>query len=189
MSSIPSEPFILTHEHKRVVIRLSSTRKLHLPRFSATSGKSFAGLETLFPGQTDLALTNVQTEGSSCEDSSWTVLFPNSFSYGVLANIGSGAVPGQLRGAGSGRFREGSGAGSERQVPGGSGKVPGQVPNDRFREVPGSFRGRLRTTGSGKVPGQTGSGKVPGQVLNDRFRAGSEPRSEPWVPGRFRGRF
>eukprot|EP00434_Breviolum_minutum_P031541 symbB.v1.2.027890.t1/scaffold2895.1/size67727/2 len=36
--------------------------------FSATSGKSFAGLETLFPGQTDLALTNVQTEGSSCED-------------------------------------------------------------------------------------------------------------------------
>ena len=35
-----------------------------------------------------------------------------------------------------------------------------------------------------------GSGKfrrVAGQVLNDRFRAGSEPRSEPRVPGRFRG--
>ena len=45
------------------------------------------------------------------------------------------------------RFREGSGAGSEREV-------PGQVPNVRFREgsgagsereVPGRFRGRLRT--------------------------------------------
>jgi len=31
---------------------------------SATSGKSLAGLETWFPGQTDLALTNVQSEGS-----------------------------------------------------------------------------------------------------------------------------
>ena len=52
--------------------------------------------------------------------------FPNSFSYGVFANIGSGAVPGRLPG---GRFREGSGAGSEPPVPGhGSGKVPGQVP-------------------------------------------------------------
>ena len=75
MSSRPSEAFILTHARKRVVIWLSSVRKLHLPRFSATSGKSFAGLETLFPGQTDLALTNVQTEGSSCEDSPWKVLF------------------------------------------------------------------------------------------------------------------
>lgn len=34
---------------------------------SATSGKSLAGLETWFPGQTDLALTNVQSEGS-CQD-------------------------------------------------------------------------------------------------------------------------
>ena len=120
------------------------------------------------------------------------VFFPNSFSYGVFANIGSGAVPGRLPG----------------QVPGGSGKVPGQVPNHRFREgsgagsesrvpgrlrgsgaerqVPGRFRGRLRTTGSGKVPGSerqvpgrfrvrarfrtTGSRKVPGQVPNHGFR-------------------
>ena len=62
--------------------------------------------------------------------------FPNSFSYGVFANIGSGAVPGRPAG----------------QVPGGSGKVPGQVPNHGFREgsgagseprVPGRFWGRL----------------------------------------------
>ena len=111
--------------------------------------------------------------------------FPNSFSYGVLANIGSGAgsgagsgkVPGQVPGRFRGRFREGSGAGSGKvpeQVPGrfrsrfregsgaGSGKVPGQVPG----QVPGRFRGRFRE-GS-----RAGSGKVPGQV-----------------PGRFRGRF
>ena len=98
--------------------------------------------------------------------------FPNSFSYGVFANIGSGAASGG-------------------QVPGGSGKVPGQVPNHAFREgsgagserqVPGRLRGRFRTTGSGaaseprseRVPGSSG---VPGQVLNDRFR------------GRFRTRF
>ena len=36
-------------------------------------------------------------------------LFPNSFSYGVFANIGSGAVPGRLPNHG---FREGSGTGS-----------------------------------------------------------------------------
>ncbi|CAK8990489.1 unnamed protein product [Durusdinium trenchii] len=35
---------------------------------AATSGQSLAGLETFFPGQTDLALTNVQSEGSGCED-------------------------------------------------------------------------------------------------------------------------
>ena len=105
-------------------------------------------------------------------------VFPNSFSYGVFANIGSGAVPG-------GRFREVLG---RFRI-----TVPGEVPNDRLQEgcgagseprseprVPGRFRGRFRTTGSGKVPGR---------VLNDRFRAGSEPRSEPRVPGRFRGRF
>ena len=60
-------------------------------------------------------------------------LFPNSFSYGVFANIGSGAVPGRR-----------------------SGKVPGQVPNDSGK-VPGQFfepRSEPRTTGSRKVPGQ-----------------------------------
>ena len=41
-------------------------------------------------------------------------LFPNSFSYGVFANIGSGAVPGRLPNHG---FREGSGEGSEPRVP------------------------------------------------------------------------
>ena len=38
-----------------------------------------------------------------------TLFFPNSFSYGVFANIGSGAVPGGLPNHG---FREGSGTGS-----------------------------------------------------------------------------
>ena len=33
-------------------------------RLSATSGKSLAGLETFIPGQTDLALTNVRSEGA-----------------------------------------------------------------------------------------------------------------------------
>ena len=135
-------------------------------------------------------------------------LFPNSFSYGVLANIGSGAVPGRLRGAGSGRFREGSGAGSERQVPGGSGagserqvpggsgKLPGQAPNDRFREGSGAdgFREGSGAGSERQVPGRfrttfrtTGSGKVPGQVLIQEFRevsgAGSEPRVSGQVPG------
>ena len=55
------------------------------------------------------------------------LFFPNNFRYGVLINIGSGAVPGRLP---NDAFREGSGA-----VPGqGSG---GQV---RFKEVPGGFR-------------------------------------------------
>ena len=36
-------------------------------------------------------------------------LFPNSFSYGVFANIGSGAVPGRLP---NHEFWEGSGTGS-----------------------------------------------------------------------------
>ena len=154
------------------------------------------------------------------------IFFPNSFSYEVFANIGSGAasggrfreVPGQVPNHG---FREGSGAGSERQVPGrfrsrfritGSGKVPGQVPNHGFREgsgagserqVPGRFRvsfsndGFQEGSGAGsesRVPGRfrgrfrtTGSGKVPGQVPNDRFR--EQHGSESRVPGRFRGRF
>ena len=86
-----------------------------------------------------------------------SILFPNSFSYGVFANIGSGAVPGRFRGgfrgAGSGRFREGSGAGSEPRSEHG------------FREGSGSFRGRFRTTGFGagfRGPGrfQNGSGQV-----------------------------
>ena len=64
--------------------------------------------------------------------------FPNSFSYGVFANIGSGAASGG-------------------QVPGGSGKVPGQVPITR-------------------------SGKVPGQVPNDRFQEGCGAGSERQVP-------
>ena len=56
-------------------------------------------------------------------------LFPNNFSYGVFANIGSGAVLGRLpstdwEGSGaSSESREGSGAGSERQVPEHSGQV------------------------------------------------------------------
>ena len=107
--------------------------------------------------------------------------FPNGFSYGVFANVGSGALPGRLPGAGSRRFR-----GRFRIT--GSGKVPG-----RFR---GRFRTTFRTTGSRKVPRQVpnhgfreGSGQVPGQVPNDRFREGSGAGSEPRVPGRFRGRF
>ena len=116
--------------------------------------------------------------------------FPNSFSYGVFANVGSGALPGRLPG---GRFPE-----VPRQVPNhgfweGSGQVPGQVPNHvpnhGFQEgsgasseprVPGRFRGRFRTTGSEKVPGQ---------VPNHGFQEGSGAGSEPRFPGRFRGRF
>lgn len=57
--------------HKRVfrcVCILSSTGGRPDPRLAATSGQSLAGLETFFPGQTDLALTNVQSEGSGCEE-------------------------------------------------------------------------------------------------------------------------
>ena len=103
------------------------------------------------------------------------VFLPNSFSYGVFANIGFGEVPGRLPGgrfrevpegsrAGSeprseprpGRFRgkfriTGSGAGSERQV-------PEQVPNHGFQEVPGG-------SGAG-----SGSGQVPGHVPIREFR-------------------
>ena len=73
--------------------------------------------------------------------------FPNSFSYGVFANMGSGAVPGRLPNHG---FREGSGAGS------------GAVFRDR---VPGRFRGVGRgfRKGSGAGSGQ-GFEEVPGQV-------------------------
>ena len=67
------------------------------------------------------------------------------------------------------------------EAQGGSGKVPGQVPNHGFREgsgagserqVPGRFRVSFSNDGF-QVPGTAGSGKVPGQVLNDRFREGS----------------
>ena len=136
----------------------------------------------------------------------------------VFAYIGSGAVPGQLPGAGSGRFRgrfrEGSGAGSEPRFREGSGassesrvprKVPGQVPNDRFRSrtvFPGSSGG----SGAGseqQVPGRfrttfrtTGPRKVSGRFRFNEFRevsgAGSEPRVSGQVfggPGFRRGRF
>ena len=72
--------------------------------------------------------------------------FPNSFSYGVFANIGSGAVPGRLPG---GRFRGRFRITGSGKVPGqvlrttGSRKVPGQVPSHGFREG----WGRFRTTG------------------------------------------
>ena len=90
--------------------------------------------------------------------------FPNSFSYGVFANIGSGAVPGRLPNHG---FREGSGAvfqvraGFQR----GSGRVPGQVPGHCFRnrvwKVLGQGRvpRRFRRVSIREVPGQ-----VPGRV-------------------------
>ena len=69
------------------------------------------------------------------------------FSYGVLANIGSGAVLGRLPDHGFwGKFRG--------SVPGqGSGQVLGQVPEE----------------GSGKVPG-AGSGQVPRQCFRHRAR-------------------
>ena len=125
--------------------------------------------------------------------------------FGGQVPGGSGKVPGQVPNHG---FREGSGAGSERHVPGrfrsrfritGSGKVPGQVPNHGFREGSGSV---FRTTGSRKVPGQVpnhgfregsraGSERQPfrSMVPNHGFREGSGAGSEPRVPGRFRGRF
>ena len=77
---------------------------------------------------------------------------------GRFRTTGSGKVPGQfferrVPGSGNRGFREGSGAGSERQVPG---RFRVSFSNDGFQ-----------------VPGTAGSGKVPGQVLNDRFREGS----------------
>ena len=95
---------------------------------------------------------------------------PNSFSYGVFTNIGSGAVPGRLPNHG---FREGSGAGCGTD----SGKVPGQVQE----EGSGKVLGRVSRS-SGRVPGGflgTGScfrnrvqGKVLGQV---RVPCGASP--------------
>ena len=75
------------------------------------------------------------------------MFFPNSFSYGVLANVGSGSVPGRLPNHGFRGFWEGSGVPIKEvlgqvlsRVPEGSGasgfqKVPGQVPGKapRFR--------------------------------------------------------
>ena len=63
---------------------------------------------------------------------------------------GSGKVPGQVPNHG---FREGSGAGSERQVPG---QFPNHVPNHGFQE--GSGAGS-----EPRVPGRLG------QVPNDRL--------------------
>ena len=79
--------------------------------------------------------------------------FPNSFSHGVLANIGSGAVPGRLPNHG---FREGSGPGSGRfrgrfwaGFQGGSGRVPGHCFRNRVQE---RFWARFQE-GSGWVQG------------------------------------
>ena len=107
--------------------------------------------------------------------------FPNSFSYGVFANIGSGAVPGQVPGQVSGQVLGqvlvGSGAVLGQQVPAGSGAVPGQVSG----QVPGQVLVPGQVPNHGLREGTTGSGKVPGQFF--------EPRSEPQVPRSFRGRF
>ena len=64
--------------------------------------------------------------------------FPNSFSYGVFANIGSGAVPGRPP---RGRFREVPGRFRGRFR---SGKVPGQGSGTRFREGSEARRFRAR---------------------------------------------
>ena len=93
----------------------------------------------------------------------------NSFSYGVLANIGFGAVPERLPNHG---FREGSGAGSGAM----------------FRDgVPGRFWGKVLGAGSGqgsnKVLGQVPIREVPGQVL------GRVPRFRGSVPRQCSGRF
>ena len=105
--------------------------------------------------------------------------FPNSFSYGVLANIGSGKVPGQVPGKVSnrfrGRFRAGSEASSDQ---GGSGPSSGAgfqgswaVSRDRLvpEQVLGKVPRRFRWVQAGTVPerfendsvadGGTGSGK------------------------------
>ena len=55
------------------------------------------------------------SEPPGSENTSSIPFFSNSFSYGVFANIGSGAVPGRLPNHG---FGEGSGEGSEPRVPG-----------------------------------------------------------------------
>ena len=69
------------------------------------------------------------------------------FSYGVLANIGSGAVLGRLPDHGfRGKFRG--------SVPGqGSGKVLGQVPEEGSGKVPGQALGRFRGNVSGTALG------------------------------------
>ena len=88
-------------------------------------------------------------------------IFPNSFSYGVFANLGFGAVPGRLPNHG---FREGSGAGSGT----GSGAGSGQC----FKEVPGRFPGIV--SGTGFVMREV---RVPGR-FTARFQGGSV-----WVLG------
>ena len=88
--------------------------------------------------------------------------FPNSFSYGVLANRGS---------TGSGKV--------SGQVPGqGCGKVPGQVPE----EGSGMFQG-----GSGMFQG--GSGQVPRHCFRNRVRGrfwGGSGQGSKEVPGLIR---
>ena len=117
------------------------------------------------PGQVPGRFRGRFREGSRA--GSWKVLgqvpgrFRGRFREGFGA--GSGKVLGQVPGRFRGRFREGSRAGS--------GKVPGQVPNHGFREgsgagserqVPGRFRVSFSNDGF-QVPGTAGSGKVPVQ--------------------------
>ena len=92
--------------------------------------------------------------------------FPNSFSYGVLANIGSGAVPGRLPKHG---FR----------------KVPGQVPGTRFHtasgSVPGQGSGRFRSRFWARFQGGSGGsrqGRFQNVLKTIRLRTGEQ------VPGR-----
>ena len=88
----------------------------------------------------------------------------NSFSYGVLANIGSAAVPGWLP---NHWFREGFGAGSGQ----GSKEVPGQV---LIREVPVRFPGNRQERTENDLVADRGTG----------FRDGSlgEPVAVALVP-------
>ena len=83
-------------------------------------------------------------------------LFPNSFGYGVLANIVRG-------GAGA----EGSGAGS--------GKVPGQVPEQGSGKVPGasSDQGGSGSAGSGQGPEEVPRGGPGKNVPKTGFWDGS----------------
>ena len=137
---------------------------------------------------------------------------PNSFSYGVFANIGSGAVhrggfrttgygkvleiPGRFRGSSGRGFREGSGQGFKEFL-----ASSGRVPRGRFlttgsamfragfQGVPGGFRGRFLfpEQGSGKVLGQV---RVPCGASSDQGGSGSGAGSgqgSKQVAGGFRG--
>jgi len=87
------------------------------------------------------------------------LFFPNNFRYGVLINIGSGAVPGRLP---NDAFREGSG-----------GQVPGRV-SRRFRAGSEALFGASSGQGSKEVPGQVPTREV--RFRGQRFRVGSEWR-------------